>query len=231
MVASVSVQNDHLPMINSGDAAADNARWCDAVGRTHGRTGRFGAMAWTCARRTPPFYPDAVTLDPAATRDDVLPFVEPGPGCSVKDSFAALDLAADGFDVLFEATWVGGSVTGPSSWTPVGPGGFDGWARMVDVGDVLTPALLAEPGVTLLECRRDGELRGVAVLTDGAASVGVSNLVTVDDPVRTWREIAAYVGRPVVGYERGPALDAALAAGLAALGPLRVWMAGERVDA
>ena len=32
--------------------------------------------------------------------------VEDGPGCSVKDSFAVLDLKSSGFHVLFEATWI-----------------------------------------------------------------------------------------------------------------------------
>jgi hypothetical protein len=29
-----------------------------------------------------------------------------GPGCSVKDSFAVLDLEPSGFHVLLEATWI-----------------------------------------------------------------------------------------------------------------------------
>jgi hypothetical protein len=45
-----------------------------------------------------------VTLDPAATAADVLPFVDGSAGCSVKDSFATLELP--GFSVLFEARWI-----------------------------------------------------------------------------------------------------------------------------
>ncbi len=47
-------------------AAHNNAELCDLVGRGHGVVGEFGADAWTCSRRTPPRYPDAVTLDPGA---------------------------------------------------------------------------------------------------------------------------------------------------------------------
>ena len=62
-------------------------------------------------------YPDGVSLDPAAIAHDVVALVETGPGCSVKDRFAALDLRSAGFTVLFDAEWIhqwpGSSRTGP----------------------------------------------------------------------------------------------------------------------
>lgn len=88
------------------EAARNNADWCDAVCRTHGIAGVFAERAWTAPVRTPPFYPDAVTLTPAATEDDVLDSIDAGPGASVKDSFATLDLRPAGFEVLFEAHWI-----------------------------------------------------------------------------------------------------------------------------
>src|SRR4051794_38055707 len=50
--------------------------------------------------------PDAVTLSPGTEPAAVLARVEGGTGCSVKDSFADLDLAPSGFQVLFDATWI-----------------------------------------------------------------------------------------------------------------------------
>jgi len=38
------------------------AEWCDALCRTHGIAGQFGMDFWSSSRRTPPYYPDAVTL-------------------------------------------------------------------------------------------------------------------------------------------------------------------------
>jgi hypothetical protein len=58
------------------------------------------------ARRTPPYYPDAVTLDRSAVGERILERVDTSPGCSVKDSFASLDLSSAGFRVLFEAEWI-----------------------------------------------------------------------------------------------------------------------------
>src|SRR4051794_1850107 len=49
---------------------AENAAWCDLV-----CAGEFRPRAWTSPRRTPEYYPDAVTLTPDATAADVLPFV------------------------------------------------------------------------------------------------------------------------------------------------------------
>ena len=53
-------------------------------------------------------HPDAVRLSPEAEAAAVLKCVEDGPGCSVKDSFAVLDLVPSGFHVVFEATWIRG---------------------------------------------------------------------------------------------------------------------------
>ena len=49
-------------------AAHNNAQWCDLVARSHGVVCTTDAAAWTAATRTPPFYPDAVTLSPSIRR-------------------------------------------------------------------------------------------------------------------------------------------------------------------
>jgi hypothetical protein len=88
------------------EAATTNAGWCDAVCRALGLPTLWTVDAWTVAERSPGGYPDAVTLSPEAEAAAVLKRVEDGPGCSVKDSFAVLDLKSSGFHVLFEATWI-----------------------------------------------------------------------------------------------------------------------------
>jgi len=87
-------------------AARNNAEWCDAFCRTHGIAGRFDDDAWWSAERTPPLYPDAVTLAAGADAREIVSKIDAGAGCSVKDSFGVLDLTSDGFDVLFRAEWV-----------------------------------------------------------------------------------------------------------------------------
>jgi hypothetical protein len=56
--------------------------------------------------RTPPYYPDAVTLRPNIAVEDLLSAIDVGEGCTVKDSFACLDLGAAAFRPLFRAEWV-----------------------------------------------------------------------------------------------------------------------------
>src|SRR3954452_23099514 len=88
------------------EAALNNAEWCHAFCRSHGITGRFDAVAWSSAERTPPLYPDAVTLDSGCSPESVVSRVDASPGCSIKDSFADVDLRPSGFEVLFAAEWL-----------------------------------------------------------------------------------------------------------------------------
>jgi hypothetical protein len=87
-------------------AAANNAEWCDLVCGTHGAQTRFDEGAWTSRTRTPPGYPDAVTLVPDPSVSDLLARIDTAVGCSIKDSFASLDMTAYGFRVLFDAQWI-----------------------------------------------------------------------------------------------------------------------------
>src|SRR5947207_3033271 len=86
-------------------AAANNAGWCSTVCRSHGLHTTFDDDAWTSRTRTPPLYPDAVTLEPEVSVPELLARIDVSPGCSVKDSFDSLDLTAHGFRTLFEAEW------------------------------------------------------------------------------------------------------------------------------
>ncbi|WP_206787877.1 hypothetical protein [Amycolatopsis sp. MtRt-6] len=180
-------------------AAAENAAWCALVSGG----GNWGSRAWTSRFRTPEYYPDAVTLDPAATAADVLPYVDLSAGCSVKDSFATLDLP--GFAVLFEATWL---ACGPGVPQP-------GWRR------VTGHAFPVDARVAVLS---RGE--NLVVAHRGDDVVGLSNFAGPDDgwPGAVAAVAAAFPGLPVVGYEHGEALRVALGHGAEPLGPLRVWV-------
>ena len=85
---------------------------------------------------------------------------------------------------------------------------------------------------TCNSCR--GEVRGRvvagAVLSTGSAAVGLSNVFTDNlDATGSWAGCLALVnallpGIPVVGYETGAPLIAALANGFESPGALRVWL-------
>jgi hypothetical protein len=88
------------------EAALNNAEWCHAFCRTHGIAARFDTAAWSSVERTPPFYPDDVSLVSGCSAERLVSRVDASPGCSIKDSIADLDLSPSGFEVLFTAEWL-----------------------------------------------------------------------------------------------------------------------------
>lgn len=224
-------------------AAQNNAAWCASVCRSHGIPGTFDETAWWSSRRTPPYYPDAVTLRHDAVPADFLAQLDTAsPGCSIKDSFATLDLASSSFIELFNAQWIhrpaGLSAPGTSSlraervstaarlhsWQVAWHGG-DGSP------DVFRPALLDDSSVLVLALYDGEDLSGGVVLNHSAGLVGLSNLFAVNsiDVAAVWSSAITaaadhFPGLPLVGYEHGDDLAHALAGGFATLGTLRVWL-------
>ncbi|MFD4628330.1 hypothetical protein ACFVYR_00295 [Streptomyces sp. NPDC058284] len=231
-------------------AVQNNADWCAAVCRSHGVPGTTQGGLWAGSRRTPPLYPDAVTLSPDVRPEAVLPRIDTtSPGASVKDSFGTLDLSAAGFEVLFEAQWIHcpawRSTRGPGGWQPIeGPERLAAWEAAwsgegesggADTGDrenagLFRPSLLAEGAVFLAGTAADGRIVAGAIAYSAASVVGISNLFTADDDLDTaWRSCLQatdrlWPGVPVVGYEHGDDLTAALRQGFEPVGPLRVWL-------
>ncbi|MFF4423296.1 hypothetical protein ACFY04_21380 [Streptomyces sp. NPDC001549] len=223
-------------------AAVNNAAWCEAVCRAHGLAPRYdGEQLWFSARRTPPMYPDAVTLEPAVPARSVVRGVDTdSPGCSVKDSFADLDLAGAGFEVLFEAQWIHRPAGAPLpeaeaeaaglEWSEVsGAEELAAWEAAFDGGEstegdgLFRPALLGE-GIVFLAGRDGGRIVAGAVASTGGGVVGVSNLFGA-----AWEGVLGAVSArwpelDVVGYEHGEDLEAAVRCGFAPIGPLRVWL-------
>lgn len=223
-------------------AAANNAAWCDAVCRLHGLAPTTADDAWTSAARTPPLYPDAVVLAPDPSIPDLLARVDASAGCSIKDSFASLDLAPFGFHVLFDATWI---ARAPGADAPAGMAGWtvvddsDGFARWEqawrgrdDPAGVLRADLLDDPAIVVVALVAGGDERVVAgaILNAAAGVVGVSNVFVTPAAGRVaWGGCIliaerCFPGATLVGYELGPALEDACADGFHPLGPLRVWL-------
>jgi hypothetical protein len=171
-----------------GAAVVNNALWCDAVCRSHGYPGAFGARLWISARHDLEFYPNAISLRPDVTAAEAVAARELPGRYVVKDSFARLDLAAEGLTLLFEAEWI---VCRPG---PAGAGdpGLS-WDTVTDVGELrvwelawaqsdsadrplFRPELLADPRCAILACRREDTL-AAGVITYAAGEVtGISNL-------------------------------------------------------
>jgi hypothetical protein len=221
-------------------AARNNAEWCDIVCATHANPGVFATDAWTAPRRSPQYYPDAVTLDRFAASADLLSRVDAGAGCSIKDSFAGLDLAPEGFRVLFDAEWIcrtPARVPAPSDatrWrvvesTPDFVAWTDAWSESGGSPSPLRPELLAQPDVVVIADATTHITAG-AILNRNAGVVGLSNLFTnAANRDEAWNEAviaasARFGDQPIVGYEAEDDLAAAQRVGFVSIGPLRVWI-------
>lgn len=230
-----------LPSVEA--AAASNAAWCDAVCGVHGAPGERFASHWQTRAPAPPLYPNLVTLAAAVAPGQAavrrLARELPPAGWAVKDSFACLPLADEGFELLFEAEWIARASRDPA---PAPPGRWRrvrsepalaaweaAWGESAGGPRIFRPALLEQPDIRFLAgVDEAGAIAAGIVAHRAGGGVGISNLfVRRGEP--EWRAAcldaaaAAFPGRPLVGYEAGADLAAARALGFASLGPLRVW--------
>jgi hypothetical protein len=224
-------------------AARNNAEWCAIVCGLHGIASGFRADVWAAERRPPRQYPDAVTLEPTASGEAVLAEIDTAtPGCSVKDSFACLDLSPVGFRVLFDAQWLHRPAGPPAEseavdlrWMRIRDAdALSGWERSwsgsVEPIGLFPPALLREEAVAVLGAYSGDRVVAGAIAGRSESVVGVSNLfTTTGDLDMAWRDCLVAIaerfpGLPLVAYEHGDALTAGLQNGFEATGALRVWV-------
>jgi hypothetical protein len=220
-------------------AVRNNAEWCDIVCRTHGMTTTFDAVAWTSATRTPLYYPDAITLAAEVSAVDLLVRIDSSMGCSIKDSYATIDLGRFGFRVLFDAEWIVSDRrtfhrAGGQRWERVrGRDDLVAWeAAWQGDGDqrgLFKPELLDNDQVTFLVSYAHGRVVAGAILNLAAGVVGISNFFAAADANSwAWEGCVAFArelcpGVQLVGYESGARLHKVLDSGFAPAGPLRVW--------
>lgn len=223
-------------------AVANNAAWCDAICRAHDVPGTFLEDVWLNPGTSPRDYPNVVTLAPTIAADRIAELLNrtSAPAPSVKDSFGLLDLTAARCELLFRADWLVQAKSSdpvaddePVTWTSVTTAAeLADWtaAGANDPQDQGTfpPGLLHGPEITFWAGRRGDALvaGGITFVNNGV--VGLSNTFfkpEAESGLRSLVGAIAFVGggMPIVGYEHGDALRAALAAGFECLGPLSVW--------
>jgi hypothetical protein len=186
---------------------------------------------WVNAEPVPRFYPNAITLarDEASIAEqrstiDILRKSNLPGRWSVKDSFAALDLSRRGFDLLFDARWI----RQPTLLMARTSSGL-AWER-VEESEAFPAALFADRGFAMFAGRREGEVVAGATLYRAERVVGLSNVVAEpEDAVAIFRDLAAlaakvFPGLPLVGYESGNELTAAMNAGFEPGDELRIWV-------
>ena len=221
-------------------AARNNAEWCHAFSRTHGIAGRFHAAFWSSPARTPPYYPDAVTLRPKIAVEHLLSSIDRGEGCSVKDSFACLNLGAAGFRALFRAEWV---VRQPAKGRRVATRAWSvlttdaqlreweaSWGEVPGESGFFRPALLQDETIAVVARFEGNRVVAGAIANRSATVIGLTNVFdTVGDLDSAWVASAAAAATlwgdlPIVGYDSGDALDAVHGAGFESVGELVVWI-------
>lgn len=226
------------PLVHT--AARNNAEWCDAFCRTYGIAGRFRTDSWSSPIRTPPLYPDAVTLLPEVAAGRLLSGIDASAGCSVKDSFADLDLSPAGFRPLFRAEWLhrapdDSRAAFGNGWSrlatePQLEEWESAWAESPETSNFFRPALLAVETVAVLARYADGRIVAGAIANRGTTVIGLSNVFdTGGDLESAWSGGAAagealWGPMPVVGYDSDASLDAARRAGFESVGKLTVWI-------
>jgi hypothetical protein len=210
--------------------------WYEDLCALHGVGSILVDGLWSAIGTPPPLHSDAVVVEPEVTADRVLARLEGRDRCGVKDSFATMDLVGEGMALLFSATWIhreptpGGRPGVPAGWAPVtGADELSEWTGLHDTRDVLLPPLLRRAHFRILAKRVGDRIVAGAVARLGSGAVDVSNVYAVPGYRVDWAELAEvagtfFPGRPLVGYERGDALAAALEGGFTPLGELRVWV-------
>ncbi len=183
--------------------------------------------AWVNAHAVPRFYPNLVTLahddasvaEQRATIDILSKSNLPG-RWSVKDSFDKLDLSRAGFDLLFEAAWIRSVMPATDASTDIV------WQRET-AGEALP---FDDPNFALFRGRRGFRVVAGGMLYRSDGVVGLTNVVAeAADAIAVWRSLILLSAQtfprlPLVGYESGNELAAALDAGFEHGDPLRVWV-------
>lgn len=230
-------------------AASNSVDWYASMFRAHGRGGAVADGIWTSRAIAPPYYSNAVTLapEPTITQLETLRGLAAALGrpFSVKDSFAVLDLAPLGLRPLFDAEWIRRDPSAPIPrsenvdvrWRRVTmPRELSRWEAAWRANGspaascVFLPGLLTDETVAVFAAQRGDEIVAGCVANRSADVVGFSNFFAAPPDADALvasavDEVARFApGLPVVGYERGDALDRAEILGFRAVGPLRVWI-------
>jgi hypothetical protein len=232
--------------------ALNSVHWYDAIFSSHGLSSEIANGMWTSRDRPPPYYSNAVTVEPsgAAAQLATLTTLRDAISArwSVKDSFFVLELAPLGFEPLFDAEWIWlDAAESPAqgrddgTWQAVTTEvDLDRWeAAWRENGSpsdsrVFVPGLLANPTIALFAAFRAGAIVAGCAANRSVDAVGFSNFFVADGDadVTAAGAVGAVArfgaGLPIVGYQAGESLARVVRLGFRTVGPLRVWVTGAR---
>jgi hypothetical protein len=217
-------------------AARNNADWYAMMFNVHGLKYQRSEIAFLALEPPPAFHSWMTTLDPdseIALRELISQCVD-RPCFGLKDSFHCLELAPQGLVMLFSATWI---------WTDaVQAADTNGWHQITSVSELLSwerawkvggspsdrrqfPDPILERSDVVIWGRRGNDGFDAGVIANISSDcVGLSNCFGEEVyPAAATLCAELANGLPIVGYERGDDLGAALGSGFTATGLLRVW--------
>jgi hypothetical protein len=234
-------------------ALGASLHWYEAMCDAHGcGSGERFPSYWEHRGEVPPYHSRFISLRDVAEAPEQLRAIRElmaeGRGFTVKDSFQCLPLRELGFEELFSATWIhlptGGAEprdqVGEPSWRAVRTSddlvlwervwrGVPDNAEAPSSGAVFQASLLERADMLFLLGSRGERPVATAALNLAPSAVGLSNVFSAEvEPNLLFGGVVRasaehFPGLPLVGYERGASLEAALAAGLEAVGNLTVW--------
>jgi hypothetical protein len=155
----------------------------------------------------------------------------------LKDSFCELELAANGFETLFGASWIwrdAGVQVSSNGWERIGDEeGLVLWeAAWKQAGSptpqrMFTRAMLQRPEIVFLGHWVDGEIEAGCIANISEKCIGISNVFSRSPSGGLFAQAAAAVASvapdlPVAGYESGADLEHARMAGFESVGDLRI---------
>ena len=209
-------------------AARNNAEWCDSL-LPHAWHRRSVTRRLLVQSRTHTSVLSGRGDASSGGRGRGASRIDASEGCSVKDSFAELDLATAGFRPLFRAEWLVRDPPEPGRaserhWSPLTSEEQlqeweAAWAESPAGAGFFRRALLADEAISVLAGRNGDRIVAGAVANRSATVIGLCNVFdTTGDLDSAWLSGAAAAtargGRmPIVSYESGPSLDTAHEAG------------------
>jgi hypothetical protein len=227
-------------------AAHNNADLYAAMFASHDLAYERLPYAFVGRDRPPPYYSNLTVLSPGHS-DEIAAQLHKladrfNGVVGLKDSFCELDLEANGFEMLFGASWIwreAGLRSGAVDWQRIETeADLCGWEAAWKLSGSPAPhrmfraGLLDRPDIVFL-ARRDGDaIMAGCIANVSDACIGISNLFARELSDDDFAEAAAAVASvaphlPIAGYESGQDLQRARNAGFETVGALRVLVTGD----
>ncbi|MEP6065916.1 MAG: hypothetical protein ABJ246_08775 [Paracoccaceae bacterium] len=234
---------DHSIMVDKRAicGARNNADWYEIVFSAHGLKYQRQEHAFVAHDLPPPYYSKLTVLSPnqaEAITKELIKLAKQFDGVlGLKDSFCQLDLTDNGFETLFEATWIWRSARAshmPDDWEIVRhPNDLahweDSWKSNGSPEQLrMFPAsLLNRDEVFFLGRRRNGRFDSGCIANRSSDCVGLFNVFAEQPSQHSFSQAADAVSAicgelPIVGYESGDELSFAELSSFDLVGPLRI---------